>query len=96
MFKPWTHPLARLLSCLLATPLVLILLLHPGLFVHADGRYAHGALMGVMLGLSGAIVHGVGFDPVSRPWRWVFHPWLAWPLLSWGYVLLWRAQGLSA
>ncbi|SEK25235.1 cyd operon protein YbgE [Atopomonas hussainii] len=95
MPNAFKHPAARGLSCLLATPLVLVLLVHPGLFVDASGQYNHSALMWLMLGLSAAIVHGVGFDPQSRPWRWVFQPLVAWPLMAWGYVLLAQAQGVA-
>lgn len=86
--RPWT----RALSLLLASPLALLLLIHPAAMLDAQGRYSHGLLMLVMLGVAGGFVHGVGFDPYQRLWRWLFGPLLAWPLLIMGYGLLLRAQ----
>ncbi|OHC32504.1 MAG: Cyd operon protein YbgE [Pseudomonadales bacterium RIFCSPLOWO2_12_59_9] len=88
--RPWT----RALSLLLASPLALLLLIHPAAMLDAQGRYSHSLLMLVMLGVAGGFVHGVGFDPYQRLWRWLFGPLLAWPLLLLGYVLLLRAQQL--
>lgn len=86
-------PLGRALSLLLAAPLALLLLIHPGAFVNDAGAYSHGLLMLTMLGISGGFVHGVGFVPRALPWRLLFSPWCAWPLLVLGYALLARAQG---
>ena len=88
--RPWT----RALSLLLASPLALLLLIHPAAMLDAQGHYSHGLLMLVMLGVAGGFVHGVGFDPYQRLWRWLFGPLLAWPLLLLGYALLLRAQQL--
>ncbi len=69
----------------------LLLLVHPGAILPADGHYSHPLLMLVMLGASGGFVHGVGFRPELRAWRVLFGPLRAWPLLT-GYVLLLKAQ----
>lgn len=90
---PSPAPLGRSLSLLLAAPLALLLLIHPGAFVDDTGAYAHGLLMLTMLGISGGFIHGVGFVPHARPWRLLFGPVCAWPLLGLGYALLARAQG---
>ncbi|MFZ3183523.1 MAG: cyd operon YbgE family protein [Pseudomonas sp.] len=82
--RPWT----RALSLLLASPLALLLLIHPAAMLDAQGRYSHSLLMLVMLGVAGGFVHGVGFDPYQRLWRWLFGPLLAWSLLGQGYWLL--------
>lgn len=82
--RPWT----RALSLLLASPLALLLLIHPAAMLDAQGHYSHNLLMLVMLGVAGGFVHGVGFDPYQRLWRWLFGPALAWPLLGLGYWLL--------
>jgi cyd operon protein YbgE len=87
--RGWT----RVLSLLLASPLAL-LLIHPAAMLDAQGHYSHSLLMLVMLGVAGGFVHGVGFDPDQRGWRWLFGPLLAWPLLLMGYGLLLRAQQL--
>lgn len=83
---------SRILSLLLASPLTLIFLIHPALMLDADGKYSHGLLMLVMLGISSGFIHGVGFDPRGLVWRIVFHPLLGWLLLALGYVVLVRAQ----
>ena len=91
----WPHSgWSRALSLLLASPLALLLLIHPEAMLDAQGRYSHSLLMLVMLGVAGGFVHGVGFDPYQRLWRWLFGPLLAWPLLLMGYGLLLRAQQL--
>lgn len=91
--RPWNTGWGRALSLLLASPLALLLLVHPAAMLDADGRYSHGLLMLVMLGVSGGFVHGVGFDPYNRYWRWLFGPFCAWPLLLLGYAILWSVQG---
>lgn len=83
---------SRVLSLALASPLAAILMIHPGLMVGSDGKYSHGLLMLVMLGISNGFIHGVGFDPRSLMWRIVFHPALGWLLLGLGYTLLMCAQ----
>jgi predicted membrane protein len=43
-----------------------------------------------MLGVSAGFVHGVGFVPESKLWRFLFGPWLAWALMSLGlWLFLW-------
>ncbi len=83
---------ARVLSLLLASPLALLLLIHPAAMLDPQGHYSHNLLMLVMVGVAGGFVHGVGFDPYQRFWRYLFSPLLAWPLLLMGYGLLLRAQ----
>ncbi|MBX9912438.1 MAG: cyd operon YbgE family protein [Pseudomonadaceae bacterium] len=88
--RSWT----RGLSLLLASPMALLLLIHPAAMLDTQGHYSHSLLMLVMLGVAGGFVHGVGFDPYQRVWRWLFGPLLAWMLLLLGYALLLRAQQL--
>ena len=86
------HALARAVTLLLASPLALLLLIHPAAMLDSQGRYSHGLLMLVMLGISGGFVHGVGFDPRPLHWRLLFGPLCAWPPLLLGYALLWLPQ----
>lgn len=88
--RPWS----RALSLLLASPLALLLLIHPAAMLDEQGRYSHSLLMLVMVGVAGGFVHGVGFDPYNRLWRLLFGPSCAWPLLALGYALLAKAQAL--
>ena len=82
----------RALWRLLASPLALVLLIHPAAFLDAEGRYSHGLLSLVMLGISSGFIHGVGFEPRALAWRLLFHPLLGWALLALGYALLWQAS----
>ncbi|MFZ2319802.1 MAG: cyd operon YbgE family protein [Pseudomonas sp.] len=93
--RHWLHSgWTRSLSLLLASPLALLLLIHPAAMLDANGHYSHNLLMLVMLGVAGGFVHGVGFIPHTWYWRAGFGPLLAWPLLFLGYGLLLRAQQL--
>lgn len=80
------------LSLLLATPLALLLLIHPAAMLDGAGGYDHSRLMLVMWGISAGFVHGVGFVPQHWLWRLLFHPASAWLLMGLGYLILWRAQ----
>ncbi|MCW3148433.1 cyd operon YbgE family protein [Stutzerimonas stutzeri] len=86
------RPASRVLSLLLASPLALVLLIHPAAMLDGQGGYSHPQLMLVMWGISIGFVHGVGFVPQLWVWRLLFHPLLGWPLLGLGYLILWQAQ----
>ena len=76
---------AMAISFLMALPLAAVLLIHPGAMLDVNGHYNHSALMMVMIGISGGFIHGVGFLPQFWLWRWLFSPYVAWPLMLWGY-----------
>ncbi|ALH96036.1 cyd operon YbgE family protein [Acinetobacter equi] len=73
------------ISCLLAFPLAAVLLVHPSAMLNSNGEYSHSAMMLIMIGISGGFIHGVGFQPRFWLWKWLFSPWIAWPLMIWGY-----------
>lgn len=79
------NKLAMVISCLLAFPLAAVLLLHPAAMLDADGEYSHRAMMFIMIGISGGFIYGVGFIPRFWLWKWLFSPFIAWPLMLWGY-----------
>lgn len=79
------NKLAMVISCLLAFPLAAVLLLHPAAMLDADGNYSHSAMMYIMIGISGGFIHCVGFVPRFWLWKWLFSPFVAWPLMIWGY-----------
>lgn len=89
------HSGCRAVSLLLASPLALLLLIHPTVYLDEQGGYSHSLLMLAMLGISGGFVHGLGFDPHTRVVGLLLGPVCAWPLLGLGYWLLLQAQGLS-
>lgn len=80
-----SNPFAIVISCLLAFPLAAVLLVHPAAMLDANGEYSHRAMMFIMIGISGGFIHGVGFIPRHWFWKWLFSPFLAWPLMLWGY-----------
>ncbi len=82
----------RILSLLLASPLALILLIHPSMVVDPEAGYSHSLLMLVMLGISSGFIHGVGFDPRGLVWRILFHPVGGWVLMGLGYAVLYKVQ----
>ena len=79
---------SRSLSLLLATPLALVLLIHPAAMLDGQGGYSHPQLMLVMWGISAGFVHGVGFVPRWWGWRWLLGPLPAWLFGALGYVIL--------
>lgn len=86
--RPWS----RALSLLLASPMALLLLIHPAAMLDSEGRYSHSLLMLVMWGVSTGFIHAVGFQPYSRVWRIAFHPLGGWLLMGLGYLILLAAQ----
>ena len=76
---------AMAVSFLLALPLAAVLLIHPAAMLDANGGYSHRAMMLIMIGISRGFVHGVGFIPRFWLWKWLFSPFIAWPLMIWGY-----------
>lgn len=87
-----TNRWSRVLSLALATPITLVFLIHPAAMLNPDGSYNHSLLMLVMLGISSGYIHGVGFDPRSKVWQYIFHPILGWVLMLLGYGILLKAQ----
>ena len=82
----WSKMPWRLVSWLLATPLALILLLHPAAILGEDGSYSHSLVMLVMYGTSIGFTHAVGYRPVKPVFRYLMYPLLGWVLMLWGYV----------
>ncbi|MHA3892255.1 cyd operon YbgE family protein [Acinetobacter sp. GXMZU3951] len=79
------NKLVMAVSFLLALPLAAVLLVHPSAMLDANGEYSHRAMMLIMIGISGGFVYGVGFIPRFWLWKWLFSPFIAWPLMLWGY-----------
>ena len=81
--KPNT--VAMVISFLMALPLAAVLLIHPSMMLDAEGNYSHRVMMLIMIGISGGFIHGVGFIPRLWVWKWLFSPFMAWPLMLLGY-----------
>ncbi|MBE7375117.1 cyd operon YbgE family protein [Pseudomonas lopnurensis] len=89
----WLYrPASRVLSLLLATPLALVLLIHPAAMLDSRGGYSHPLLMLVMWGVSAGFVHGVGFVPRLWLWGWLLGPLPAWTFAMLGYLILFDAR----
>lgn len=82
----------RAVSLLLASPLALVLLIHPALFLDTQGHYSHPLLMLIMWGISNGFIHGVGFEPYARVWRVLFHPVVGWAFMALGLFLLFKSH----
>ena len=74
-----------IISFLLALLLAAVLLVHPAAMLDDNGAYSHRAMMFIMIGISGGFIYGVGFLPKFWLWKWLFSPYVSWPLMLWGY-----------
>ncbi|NHB59520.1 cyd operon YbgE family protein [Acinetobacter shaoyimingii] len=77
--------LVMFISLMMALPLAAVLLVHPALMLDDNGHYSHRTMMLIMIGISGGFIYGVGFIPKFWLWKWLFSPFIAWPLMSLGY-----------
>lgn len=81
------NSVARSLSLLLAVSLSGVILVAPTLLV-GEGS-SHALLSLLMWGIAAGFVHGVGYVPVHRIWRWLLGPLAGWGLmLGAGAILL--------
>ena len=78
-------------SLLLASPLALVLLIHPAAMLDGQAATATPADAGDV-GISAGFVHGVGFVPQWWGWRWLLGPLPAWLFCALGYAVLTHAR----
>lgn len=71
----------RFISILLALMITGVLLIFPGRIASNLDQLNEGYVMLLMLGLSSAFIHGVGFDPRFWLWKILFSPYLSWVIL---------------
>ena len=81
-------PFSRALSLAAAAVLSLTLLIYPYALGHTMDRAAHAALPMLLFGVSGAFVHGIGYEPDNRFLRALFGAPVAWMLIALGMALL--------
>ena len=84
----FTTPFSRTLSLAAAGGFSLMLLLYPYALGTTIDRAMHVALPVLLLGISGAFVHGVGYRPDNRLLRVLFSAPTAWALIAVGAALL--------
>lgn len=79
---------ARALSLALALSVTAVVVAAPRLFATSMHDVPHGLLALLMLGMSAAYVHGVGYVPRHRRLRPLAGPLVAWPLVGIAAALL--------
>jgi len=79
--KPFMRPWTRFISIVLALLLSALLLVNPNHIADSTAALDHGYLTVLMLALSGAFVHGIGFEPRFWLWRIIFSPYFVWLIL---------------
>jgi cyd operon protein YbgE len=84
MYAPW----ARAVSLTIGLALSAVLMLYPYALGTQMTPMLHSALPLMLIGVSAALVHGVGFRPESRVLKILFSPVVAWPLIGVGIVLI--------
>jgi predicted membrane protein len=84
----FSAPFSRVISLAAAFSLSFLLLIYPYALGTTISRASHVALPILLLGVSGAFVHGVGYEPDNRLLRLLFGAPLAWALIALGIILL--------
>lgn len=80
--------LSRAFSLTAAAILSLALMIYPYALGNSMDRATHMALPVLLLGVSGAFVHGIGYESDSRLLRVLFGAPVAWILIALGIALL--------
>ncbi len=78
----------RVVSLIAASAVSAVLMLYPYALGTAMTPMLHTALPLLLIGVSGAFVHGMGFRPEAKALRVLFSPVAAWPLMAAGAALL--------
>lgn len=71
----------RAISLLMAATIAAVVIVYPRLIAHDASEVPHGFLAILLMGMSGAWVHGFGFVPEHRVLRIIFGPLVAWPVV---------------
>lgn len=82
--------MSRAISLTLALAISGVLMIAPFVVTRHMSPADHGWATLMMLGITGAFVHGIGFVPRTKILRWLFSPIVAWALiLGPGALLVW-------
>ena len=84
---------ARAVSLIAALAISGVLMLYPYALGTRMTAMTHTALPLLLIGVSGAFVHGVGFRPDNRFLRLLFSPLVAWSLMALGVIILFMTGG---
>ncbi len=71
----------RGITFLVALGLMALIVLYPRAIADDMSSVPHGALVGLLFGMSIAWVWGLGFVPRRPVLRFIFSPWLGWALM---------------
>lgn len=85
LFKLTDYAVLRAISFLLAVFISIIVLFMPQVIAVDTASLDHGEASLLMWGICSGFIHGVGFIPRWWPWKLLFLPLIAWPIL--GYAL---------
>ena len=88
LHRPFQYRLTRFFSMLLALVLSGLLLINPSHIADSTAQLDHGYLTLLMIALSGAFIHGIGFNPIFWLWKIVFSAYLSWTVLLTFVVLM--------
>jgi predicted membrane protein len=78
----------RWISLFSASALALVILIYPIALSRNGEAPSHGPLTLLMLGICTGFVHGVGFVPQSTLLQKVFSPFVTWPLMLAGILMM--------
>ncbi|MBX9805320.1 MAG: cyd operon YbgE family protein [Alphaproteobacteria bacterium] len=81
--------ISRLISLTMAIGLSLTLLFAAPLFADKIQGAGRGILMLGLIGISGGFVHGVGFEPRSIFFKFLFNPWISRILMACTLFFYW-------
>lgn len=73
--------LLRIVSFIAALCVMAVIVLYPRAIASDMTDVPHGALVGLLCGMSICWVYGLGFVPKTRALRWIFTPALGWALM---------------
>jgi cyd operon protein YbgE len=77
----WDRAFIRTLSFLLAAGVSVLILVYPRFIAAAPGEIRHGLLTLMMWGVAAGFVHGVGYVPRLKLWRYLLGPLVGIPVM---------------
>jgi predicted membrane protein len=86
--------LSKTISLFLAGVLSVVILIVPTTLTTSDNSVNHSILMLVLFGIMLGFIHGIGFKPLTRLYRAILHPLLAWLIMIPSLVLIVYKSGI--
>ena len=81
LHRPFQMAITRFVSITLALAISGLLLVNPNHIADSAATLDHGYLTVLMMALSAAFVHGIGFNPIFWVWKIIFSPYFSWPVM---------------